>query len=63
MKYKNLHEDALGDHILNDRHCKYCSEGYPQDCQCGGLLHAGIHITESNGRIQIVKCDKCGMIR
>lgn len=63
MKYNILSADPLDGHILNDKHCKYCSEGFPQRCQCGGMLHASIHITGSNGRIQISKCNKCGKIR
>ncbi len=60
FEYKKLNDSPLANHSLSNIRCKFCSEGYPQACHCGGLLHAGIHMTESYGRIQMVQCDSCG---
>ncbi len=57
---KNLTAEILEGHSLGDKNCKYCVEGFPRPCQCGGLFHANIQKAKDNGYILFDKCDKCG---
>ncbi len=57
---KSLTADILEGHSLGNSKCKYCVEGFPRPCRCGGLFHANIQKANGNGYIQFDQCDKCG---
>jgi hypothetical protein len=48
-------------HHADDPECPACSEGYPERCQCGGLMHAtGVATEENSDVVPITRCDQCG---
>ena len=47
--------------IINDI-CDECWSGYPQECACGGMIHAEFGDENRNGDYWLEKeCDRCGL--
>ena len=49
------------DHDVGDNECPECWDGFPRECQCGGLVHASFGDEDYEGDYWLYyKCDKCG---
>jgi hypothetical protein len=47
-------------HRIGAVQCPACTEGYPERCLCGGLMHAeGTGLDEQDAGIE-TRCDACG---
>lgn len=44
------------EHRIDDEECGECRVGFPQDCACGGLVHAQWDV--NGGRVMYL-CDSC----
>jgi len=51
---------GMYDHEIGDEDCGLCWTGYPQECECGGLIHAEMLDSDYNNVYLVTKCDKCG---
>jgi len=49
-------------HVVGDRACPDCWEGYPGVCPCGGLIHAAGDEEDPEGADgpATTRCDRCG---
>ncbi len=48
-------------HHVGDWLCPECTEGYPERCKCGGLIHAADGGGDPDGNVEIAtRCDHCG---
>jgi len=49
-------------HLIGDRACPDCWEGFPAPCSCGGLVHAAGEAQGPRGAEEpaITRCDRCG---
>ncbi len=46
-------------HLAADPQCPECPEGYPERCECGGLVHAAEE-TDDDEVWLLTACDACG---
>jgi hypothetical protein len=54
-----LGEEAT--HVARDPECPECLEGYPEACECGGLIHAGLGEPDPDEtEWPATRCDRCG---
>lgn len=48
-------------HVVNDPQCPECLGEYPEQCRCGGLIHAASgEMDPEGGEWPLTKCDRCG---
>ena len=47
-------------HLVGDKNCIECWDGYPRPCKCGGLVHGSFGGEMEDGYYLIYICDKCG---
>lgn len=52
------------EHVVGDKECSVgwcCTSGYPEPCECDGLIHAEFGDEDYDCNYSInTKCDKCG---
>lgn len=53
LEFPTAHKEGLGS-------CSGCFRGWPQDCSCGGWIHAEYTGEDKNGPILNKQCDGCG---
>ena len=60
---KVYNEEYADDHIVGDKYCQveWCGcQGFPRECECGGLIHAAFGDENSDCDYWLYKkCDKC----
>jgi len=48
-------------HVVGDPACPECLEEYPEQCSCGGLIHAALGEPDADGaEWPVTRCDACG---
>jgi len=47
-------------HAADDIECPACPPNYPEQCPCGGLMHAAGETEEESETIFATRCDRCG---
>jgi hypothetical protein len=48
-------------HVVGDPACPICLETYPEQCQCGGLIHAASGESDpEDTELPVTRCDQCG---
>lgn len=53
--------DGQDRHAVGAEDCAACWRGYPEVCDCGGLIHASYGDESASGDYWLyTRCDRCG---